>query len=528
MEIEMKTNFAPRFLEACHCYKASSIHHQASSILNREFLLNAVFLVLVNLLIKPFYVFGIERTVQERMGTEQYGLYATLFSFAYLLFMVNDFGIHYFNSRTVARHPQLAAKLFPNTLIVKGLLAGLYLVLVFVAALVRGFEPAVWGLLLFVALNHVLISIVAWLRSNVSGLGMYRTDSFLSTFDKILLIGICTVLLWGRSFQDDKFELEWFVHAQNLAWALTAAVAFFIVYKNLPKPIRWRPNWALVLFILKKSAPYALAVFLMTAYIRMDIVLLEYLTGAEGRHEAGVYAAAYRLLDALNVAGYLFAGLLLPMFSSLLRQSFVIPEGNLNRQSSIVGLLRLSFQMIIAGTVTIAVACYAFRTELMLAIYPKEGTLYHGEVLAWVILTLVPFSGGFIYTTLLTANDSLKKMNRIFLAAIVINVVLNLLLIPQLKAVGAGMSAFFTQGFVMAGMMVLTKKELALPFEPRQFYKLIAFVSLVCSANWALLQLPGQGWLLKFCAAIAIGLLLAFLLRMISLKSLLGLLKKQV
>jgi O-antigen/teichoic acid export membrane protein len=525
MEIEMKTNFAPRFLEACHCYKASSIHHQASSILNREFLLNAVFLVLVNLLIKPFYVFGIERTVQERVGTEQYGLYATLFSFAYLLFMVNDFGIHYFNSRTVARHPQLAAKLFPNTLIVKVLLAVIYLLLVFVAALVRGFESEIWHLLLFVALNHVLVSTVAWLRSNVSGLGLYRVDSFLSTFDKILLIVVCAVLLWSGLFPG-QFRIEWFVHAQNLTWALTAALAFLIVFKKLPKPIRWRPNWVLVFFILKKSAPYALAVFLMTAYIRMDIVLLDYLTGAEGRHEAGVYAAAYRLLDALNMAGYLFAGLLLPMFSSLLRTSG--QSAIRNPQSAINELLRLSFQLILAGTVTIAVACFTFRTELMLAIYPKEGTPYHGEVLAWVILTLIPFSGAFIYTTLLTANDSLRKMNRIFLAAIVVNVVLNLLLIPQLKAVGAGMSAFFTQGFVMTGMMVLAKKELALPFEPRQFYKIAAFVSLVCFANWALLQLTGIGWLLKFCVAIAVGLLLAFLLRMISLKSLLGLLKKQV
>ncbi|MCC6726299.1 MAG: polysaccharide biosynthesis C-terminal domain-containing protein, partial [Saprospiraceae bacterium] len=443
---------------------------------------------------------------------------------AYLLFMVNDFGIHYFNSRTVARHPQLAAKLFPNTLIVKALLAVIYLGLVFVAALVRGFESEIWHLLLFVALNHVLISTVAWLRSNVGGLGMYRMDSFLSTFDKVLLIGICAVLLW-LPFGNGKFNIEWFVHAQNLSWALTAAVAFYVVFKKLPKPIRWRPNWALVFFILKKSAPYALAVFLMTAYIRMDIVLLEYLTGVEGRHEAGVYAAAYRLLDALNMAGYLFAGLLLPMFSSILRAATnqTIQTHQTNQTQS---LLRLSFQLILSGTVTIAVACFNFRTELMLAIYPKEGTAYHGEVLAWVILTLVPFSGAFIYTTLLTANDSLKKMNRIFLAAIAVNVALNLLLIPQLKAVGAGMSAFFTQGFVMAGMMILAKKELALPFEPRQFYKITAFLVLVCSANWALHLLTGFGWLLKFGVAIAIGLLLAFLLRMVNLKSVLALMKK--
>ncbi len=507
--------------------------------MNREFLLNAAFLVLVNLLIKPFYVFGIERTVQERVGPEQYGLYATLFSFTFLLFMVNDFGIHYFNNRNIARHPQIIGKYFPNILVIKTLLTGLYLVLVFVAALVRGFEVEIYHLIFFIALNHVFISLVAFLRSNISGLGMYRTDSLVSTLDKLLLIGACSVLLWcpiwsspdgDSSAEDDKFRIEWFIHAQNITWALTALVAFFIVKKHLPRPLRFRLNWPQMLAILKASAPYALAVFLMTAYTRFDIVLLEWLL-PDGRHEAGIYAAAYRLLDAFNIVGFLFAGLLLPMFSSQLRQQEQSAVGSLqseirNPKSQIVSLLRFALQLIWAGTVTVAVACFFFRTELMLWIYPENGTAYYGEVLAFIILTLVPFSGIFVYSTLLTANDSLKKMNWLFLVGIVVNVALNLLLIPSLRAVGAGMSAFFTQSIVLVGMMVLAKKELRLPFEPRQFLKIAAFVTLVCFANWALYQLPGYGWLLKFGAGIATGLLLAFVLRMVNLKTMAELVKK--
>ena len=34
--------------------------------MNREFLLNILFLVLINLLIKPFFIFGIDLTVQNR------------------------------------------------------------------------------------------------------------------------------------------------------------------------------------------------------------------------------------------------------------------------------------------------------------------------------------------------------------------------------------------------------------------------------------------------------------------------------
>ncbi|MBI5913752.1 MAG: polysaccharide biosynthesis C-terminal domain-containing protein [Bacteroidetes bacterium] len=506
--------------------------------MNREFLLNAVFLIFVNVLIKPFYVFGIERTVQERVGPEEYGLYATLFSFTFLLFMVNDFGIHYFNNRNIARHPQLIGKLLPNTLMLKGLLTVAYLLLVFVAAYFRGFEPGIFHLIFFIAVNHVLISLTAFLRSNISGLGMYRTDSLVSTLDKLLLIGVCAVLLWGNVFPG-TFQIEWFIHAQNLTWGLTALTAFFFVKNVLRQPLRFRPNWPLMLLILKKSAPYALAVFLMTAYTRFDIVILEWLL-PDGRHEAGIYAAAYRLLDAFNMAGFLFAGLLLPMFSTMLRREEIREQGDRKGRPNNAGaspilkpsnpqtlaLLRFALQLIWGGTVTVAVACFFFRTELMLWLYPQTATPYYGEVLAFIILTLVPFSGIFVYSTLLTANDSLRKMNGLFLVGIAVNLALNLLLIPSQKAVGAGMSAFFTQSIVLVGMMVLAKKELGLPFEPRQFLKIAAFVTLVCSANWALYQLPGVGWLLKFGAGITAGLLLAFVLRMVNLKTMAGLVKK--
>ena len=48
---------------------------------------------------------------------------------------------------------------------------------------------------------------------------------------------------------------------------------------------------------------------LMSFHYRFDGFLLERISGAE---EAGKYAGAYRLLDAANMIGYLFASFLLP------------------------------------------------------------------------------------------------------------------------------------------------------------------------------------------------------------------------
>jgi O-antigen/teichoic acid export membrane protein len=437
--------------------------------------------------------------------------------------MVNDFGIHYFNNRTIAQHPQLVGKYFPHIFLLKIWLSVFYVSIVFVAAFFRGFEMGVFYLLFFVALNHALISLVAYLRSNISGLSMYQMDSFISTLDKVFLIGLCAILLWANPFAaGEKFNIKWFVHAQNIAWGLTAVIAFFLIYRKVKIKLRWRIYLPFLLVILKKSFPFALAVFLMTAYTRLDIVILEWML-PDGRYHAGVYAASYRLLDAFNMVGYLFAGLLLPMFSKLL--------GSPATKLEIPSLLRLSLQLVWAGTVTLAVACFFFQKEIMELMYPlsvnSENVGYYGETMGYLILTLIPFSGVFIYSTLLTANDSLRKMNHLFLLGIVVNVGLNLLLIPKMEATGAAFAAFATQTFVLLGMMLLAKKELQLPFTLRQTFKIIGFMALTVLACRQISQLPDFSWVLKFSSCILAGSFLAFLFRLINLKVLFDLAKKK-
>lgn len=58
----------------------------------------------------------------------------------------------------------------------------------------------------------------------------------------------------------------------------------------------------------------------MTVYYRIDGVMIERMLGENGALEAGVYASAFRLLDALSILGLMFATILLPMFSRMIHQ----------------------------------------------------------------------------------------------------------------------------------------------------------------------------------------------------------------
>ena len=71
--------------------------------MQRQFVVNFALLLGLNLLVKPFYVFGIEAEVQNRVGAETFGNYFALISFSFLLNILLDLGIANYNARRVAQ-----------------------------------------------------------------------------------------------------------------------------------------------------------------------------------------------------------------------------------------------------------------------------------------------------------------------------------------------------------------------------------------------------------------------------------------
>ena len=106
--------------------------------MKKKFLTNLALLVLLNLLIKPFFIFGIDRTVQNTVGLEDYGFYFSIFNFAFLFYILLDAGLTNFNNRNIAQNNHLLNEHFSGIISIKFLLALVYFVVTFVAALLLG------------------------------------------------------------------------------------------------------------------------------------------------------------------------------------------------------------------------------------------------------------------------------------------------------------------------------------------------------------------------------------------------------
>ena len=448
--------------------------------------------------------------MQNRVGPEAYGLYFTLVNFTWLFQIVNDFGIQNFNNTHLSQHPQLIGKYFPNLLIIKGLAAFCYAVLTLGVAVFWGFgAPGAIALLGWLTANQLLVALIFFLRSNVSGLGFYRVDSLLSSLDRLLAIIFMAVLLWARPF-DTPFQIWEFAAAQTLALGLTALSATFFLLPRL-RGLRWGFRPPFLVFLLRKSAPFALVILLMTAVSRLDSVMLQKLL-PDGLEQAGVYGNGYRLLDACSMVGFLFATLFLPMFSRLLKE-----------KKPVQPLLSLGFRLMMAGAVPICALVF-FNKMAISRVLSDHSTPFWGEVLGITIWIFLPVCVNYSFGTLLTASQNLGKLARLFTLGVVLSVVLNLIFIPIWKAAGAAAASFLTQSIMAAGQVFLAKKSLGVKFRPSTVFQFGLFFLTVIglnfwvsqNENWPLFQktlisMVGSGALIFICNLLKISQLVGFL-----------------
>ncbi len=76
--------------------------------MQKKFLTNLGLLLFLNLLIKPFWVLGIDRSVQNAVGAEDFGFYFSILNFSFLFNILLDLGITNFNNRNIAQNSHLA------------------------------------------------------------------------------------------------------------------------------------------------------------------------------------------------------------------------------------------------------------------------------------------------------------------------------------------------------------------------------------------------------------------------------------
>lgn len=475
--------------------------------MQRKFVTNLALVLLLNLLVKPFWLLGVDRVVQNVVGTEQYGFYYAIFNFSFLLNILLDLGITNFNLKNISQNNHLLSKHFASIVMLRLLLALIFTVVTLIGGLVIGYTGDMMKMLIAVIFNQILLSFIMYLRSNLAGLHLFKTDSLISVLDRLIMIVICGFLLMTYA-ESGTFKIQWFVYAQTAAYLLTAAVTLAIVIdKAKVRRFNWR--WPFFLMILKKSFPYAILVLLMTSYNRIDSVMLErILPFRVGANEAGIYASAYRLLEASNMIAVLFAGLLLPIFSRMIKLKQNVEE-----------MVKLSVSLLVIPALVVSICCYFYSYDLMDLLYSGNHIEESSAVFKILMTCFIPISASYIFGTLLTANGNLRQLNLMAGTGMVINIVMNLILIPKYSAVGAAISSITTQIFAAGTQVIMAQREFRFRINYSFIFRTLLFIALCLLLNYFVIHLE-LFWMYRFAITATGCFLMAFALGIIHIRNL--------
>ncbi len=472
----------------------------------------AALMIILNLVIKPFWILGIDRSVQNILGAEEYGAFFSVFNFAMLFFILLDFGITNYNARTVASTDNAIKNDFSALFVLKILLGIFYLIVILSGGFSIGYGADKFWMITAVGINVFLSSMVQFLRSNFAGLQMFKTDSILSIIDKTLVIVFCAIIIWAP-FSPVRLSIKTFILTQMLASSLTSVICLILLFPHLHKFSISNISFAGFYQRIKSSFPYALLSLLMAFYLKTDGVMIERLL-PDGALQSGIYAASFRLYDASVAVVLMLGAVLMPAFSHQLAKGQSIEK---TLKSA------LTFAFVLYSSSAVVTVFYA--DDFMPYLY-QENTVQSALILKILMFGSIISSQSYILGALLTAGGHLRLLNVSALSGALVNISLNFLMIPIYKATGSALATFFTQMCLLIIQWSLSAKFFKLSTNYVFIGKCVLFLSLSLGLGFGLKTFLEMFWIWKMLLTGILIFGLIFALKLIDINNIKAIFKK--
>jgi O-antigen/teichoic acid export membrane protein len=210
---------------------------------------------------------------------------------------------------------------------------------------------------------------------------------------------------------------------------------------------------------------------------------------------------------------FLFAVLLLPIFSKMIKM-----------KESVEQLVKLAFTLLITISVIVAAGSFFYSYELMELLYDSEIT-ESAEVFKLIMGGFIAISTTYVFGTLLTANGSLKQLNIVAAGGVLLNLILNIILVPKLLAVGSAYASLITQFIIAIIQVIIVQSIFKFKINYKFLLSIVFFIPGVILINVLSKKLQFS-WEINFILMVAISLLYAFILKLLSIKSFIKILKE--
>jgi O-antigen/teichoic acid export membrane protein len=360
----------------------------------------------------------------RRLGAETFGLYSYAATLAALALVGMDLGLNMLFVRDGAQEPGRVGGYAGTLLTLKLCLAALVMLVLLGFALSKGHAGDQIGLILAVALAQIFWGLSELGVAGLNALERMDREALVKSTGRLAALLLAGGLLfWGAGI----WGLVWGLMAAN---AYAAALSLWLLKKQAGFRLRLEP--AFLAYLLREALPLALTNVFVLVFVRVDVLMLEMM--GHPFTEIGWYAAGVRIIDGVGMIPTLVAGASLPVLSRLAGQDL----------PSTARLYRQVQRLLLLVGLPAAVGLWGVREQVTLDVF---GPQYADTARAfWWLAPVLAFL--FINFLQLHTLTALGRQNLCAIATglcVVVNIGLNLWLIPLYGFMGAAAATLFTE-----------------------------------------------------------------------------------
>lgn len=277
-----------------------------------------------------------------------------------------------------------------------------------------------------------------------------------------------------------------------LAHAVAAGVTALVLVGLMLARVRWRIATNVLRPLLRFGAPLVLVSLSGWMLNAGDRYLLKWLADAEA---VGLYEWASRIAGLLNL---------------LLVQSFyqafsVLGLKSLGQETPDATIHRTTFRHYVMWAGWAAAALALFSYDITRLLPSDAGYLAADDLVLFLALGFVANGVYHVVVNLIYSSGRTQDISVNVAAAAILNVVLNLLLIPRLGVVGAALATFVSYFALAGGAAIYARRGVTVQFP----WRLLATVVILVACLYVI-GLPSTGWSTGARLALRTGLVLAY------------------
>lgn len=360
--------------------------------------------------------FALAIVIARSLGPAGYGIYAFAFSFAEVYGVLSDFGMSNLIIRDTSREKKYLPRYLGNILLVEAIISAIAYALLFLLVGLMDL-PSVTATVVYIAvLSYALTAFATILRATFKAHEKMEYDAVLSIIQQsvTVVLGVAALYL--------GYGLIALSFAFIIGSAFNLVVSLVLVSSKFARP-KFTLNGRFLRYLLKEAPSLGLVVFFTLIYYKVSTLLLSFI---QGDAATGWFNAAYTMAISLTFLPAAFMGALFPVISAF--------------HESSRALARITYQesfryMVIFG-LPLAFGTTVLADKVIDIIY---GAQFYNSVIVLqiVIWSIAVLFLNYVLSTTLTSINLQRVVMYATGLAVVVNVVLNLVLIPVYSYIGA-------------------------------------------------------------------------------------------